>query len=276
MKLAAFHELKQSRFHGGPSVVCRGRVCAVHPQVQPAWLKFRTAVWAALADKYPLVNINSYAPIRRRPGAAAAPAAVYAAPPVAQPRPQVLGNPFGAPAPVPAPAPAPESTNPFVRFPLTAAPTPAPAVAPKNPFAPAPAPIIAPKQPHPEFARTASGNIKLSPADLEVTAFVGVPESAHLEGLRNFYSAVNPEKMGQVNLAWQKFGAGIWKALAEKYPEINMGKVRRLAGVSVCVCCTDVQCRVLLGCCGRIHDGSYPFVDMLIDYNVCMAWLLHQ
>jgi hypothetical protein len=39
--------------------------------------------------------------------------------------------------------------------------------------------------------------------------------------------------MGQVELMWQKFGAGIWEALAKRYPDIDMNSVSALGGYGI-------------------------------------------
>ncbi len=48
---------------------------------------------------------------------------------------------------------------------------------------------------------------------------------------------INPDKMNQVELMWNKFGAGIWEALAKRYAEVNMAEVRRSSSGCCCCCC---------------------------------------
>lgn len=217
-------------------------VCDDVGQAGPALAKFKANVWAAIAEKYPNVDINAYAPIRK------ASAPLQSAPrpivtptytpqtfapapqPVPQPQQQVpvvkpvsTGNPFTTHTPVTTQ----ESTNPFQRY---QAPSPAPAPAPRNPFASTP-PL------------SRSGSMKLTASDLEPTAFTGVPDSAHIDGLRTFYSAVAPEKVGQVTVVAVDF--------AVKLCEVAV--VLSVWGASVCVwddfgclvCCCYVMCVVV-------------------------------
>ena len=71
-------------------------------------------------------------------------------------------------------------------------------------------------------------------ADVSAGSFAGVSEADQIDAIRRLYTVVNPDKMGQVELMWQKFGAGIWEALAKRYPDIDMNSVSALGG-SHCV-----------------------------------------
>ena len=52
-------------------------------------------------------------------------------------------------------------------------------------------------------------------------SFVGVNAPAHIAALEALYTEVNPEKLAQIPLMWDKFGAGIWQALVPKYPHVR-------------------------------------------------------
>ena len=50
---------------------------------------------------------------------------------------------------------------------------------------------------------------------------------------------------------WQKFGAGIWEALAKRYPDIDMNYVRTLAVLSFP---RSVFPFAMTPCCDDVHD----------------------
>ena len=52
-------------------------------------------------------------------------------------------------------------------------------------------------------------------------SFVGVNAPAHIAALEALYAVVNPDKLAQVPIMWEKFGASIWQALAPKYPNVR-------------------------------------------------------
>ena len=52
-------------------------------------------------------------------------------------------------------------------------------------------------------------------------SFVGVNAPAHIAALEALYTDVNPDKLAQIPLMWDKFGAGIWQALVPKYPHVR-------------------------------------------------------
>jgi hypothetical protein len=52
-------------------------------------------------------------------------------------------------------------------------------------------------------------------------AFVGVNAPAHIAALEALYAELNPDKVSQIPLMWDKFGAGIWQALVPKYPHVS-------------------------------------------------------
>lgn len=52
-------------------------------------------------------------------------------------------------------------------------------------------------------------------------SFVGVNAPAHIAALEALYTEVNPDKLAQIPLMWDKFGAGIWQALVPKYPHVR-------------------------------------------------------
>ena len=68
-------------------------------------------------------------------------------------------------------------------------------------------------------------------SDLSAASFAGVSEADQLSAIRRLYEVINPDKMGQVELMWQKFGAGIWEALSKRYTDVDMNEVCVL-----CVC----------------------------------------
>jgi hypothetical protein len=76
----------------------------------------------------------------------------------------------------------------------------------------------------PVVASSSSGAIATT-ADVSAASFAGVSESDQIAAIRRLYTVVNPDKMSQVELMWQKFGAGIWEALAKKYTDIDMNNV---------------------------------------------------
>ncbi len=50
-------------------------------------------------------------------------------------------------------------------------------------------------------------------------------EADQLAAIRRLYTVINPDKMSQVELMWQKFGAGIWEALSKRYTDVDMNEV---------------------------------------------------
>ena len=62
-------------------------------------------------------------------------------------------------------------------------------------------------------------------SDLGAASFAGVSEADQLSAIRRLYEVINPDKMGQVELMWQKFGAGIWEALSKRYTDVDMNEV---------------------------------------------------
>ena len=74
-------------------------------------------------------------------------------------------------------------------------------------------------------AAPASSSSIATTADVSAASFAGVSEADQLAAIRRLYTVINPDKMSQVELMWQKFGAGIWEALSKRYTDVDMNEV---------------------------------------------------
>ncbi len=96
---------------------------------------------------------------------------------------------------------------------------------------------------------------------LNPDSFVGVNAPAHIAALEALYAVVNPDKLSQVPLMWEKFGPGIWEALVPKYPTVSSVP---LSHASACAC-GRVQCgykRTTAQLCLRFPPFSWKQVDL--------------
>jgi hypothetical protein len=129
-------------------------------------------------------------------------------------------------------------------------------------YAPRKAASVVPSPAPAASAAVSSGEPVATVADVSEGAFAGVTAAEHIDALRAFYTAVNPEKLFQVRALldsrscaasstcfwcsvlhgdravpcvpaglvqveamWAKFNASIWSALAPKYPTVDIAKV---------------------------------------------------